>query len=297
MSPTKDRAALLALLNQLEEAVDAFNADWPGLVRHIELYKLPVLSAQEAPARILPEYQVGEPAIQLAARAFRTFSREPHQHPATVVRYPGVLVLGDASLGVEIEQINALKSRIRAIVTSYPPGSRAALTRKTFPGRMMLQIYRRIHAASDVRRVLWTWAGHTTSNRRITAEEAAQEIEAARRRPPMHLDRETWNEVIDAELRQLAGIPPSSELVYRRRIAPHPRVIVYPHGSEDKPVTYHGNLPLVVFAPQSDPLPEISPLRPFLADVRIALRRDRRRLQPLIERAHLYAPETEPKKP
>ena len=153
----------------------------------------------------------------------------------------------------------------------------------------MLHLYRHIHAVSDVRRVLWTWAGHTTGSRNVTVEQAAAEIEAGRSYPPAHFQRHEWEAIIDAELRQLAELGPSPRLVFRRRIAPHPRVVAYPFNENAAPAVHHGNLPLMVYAPESDPLPEITPLDRYIEGVRTALRRDRQRLVPVIERIHLYA--------
>src|SRR5690606_33493952 len=107
--------------------------------------------------------------------------------------------------------------------------------------------------------------------------------------PPAHIPRGEWEAVIDAELRQLAELGPSPRLVFRRRVAPHPRVVAYPYDEETPPAVHHGNLPLVIFAPGNEPLPQITPLGQYVEGVRTGLRRDRQRLVPVIERIHLYA--------
>lgn len=282
------RAALITLAEELEAAVEAFNSVWPEHQRHLELYRLPVLTEQTIPLLIEPSLVVGDEAITLAQHAFRAFYREPDQHPATVVRFPGVLVLREP-LDAEIAAINALKDKIRSQMTAYPPGSRAYITRKTLPGRVMLQIYRRIHTASSVRRVLWAWAGHTTGHRNVTVEQAAEEIEAGRSYPPAHIPRDEWSAIIDAELRLLGTLGPSPRLLFRRRIAPHPRVTIYSQDDKTPPAVHHGNLPLVVYVPEDEALPEITRLKDYVEGVRTALRRDRQRLVPVIERIHLYA--------
>lgn len=153
----------------------------------------------------------------------------------------------------------------------------------------MLHLYRRIHAASNVRRILWTWAGHTTGNRNVTVAQAAEEIEAGRSYPPEHIPRHEWDMIIDAELRLLAKLGPSPSLLFRRRIAPHPRVTIYPLVEDTPPAIHHGNLPLVVYTPVEDALPEITPLGEYIEGIRTGLRRDRQRLVPVVERIHLYA--------
>lgn len=282
------RAMLRAAAMELETAVAAFNAEWPAHVRHLELYRLPVLTEQRVPPVIEPVLLMGKEAVALAQHAFSNFGYEAGQHPATAARYPGVLVLRK-SLAAQIEAINALKSQVRAIVGQYPPGSRSYIARKTLPGKVLLHMYRRIHVVRGIRRVLWTWAGNTTGSRNVTVEQAAAEVEASRAHPPAGVPRHEWEAVIDDDLRRLAELGPSPRLVFRRRIAPHPRVVAYPHDENKEPAVFHGNLPLVVCAPASEPLPAITPLDKYVEGVRTALRRDRQRLVPVIERIHLYA--------
>lgn len=285
---TTSRAVLIALVEELEATVDDFNSRWPNYVRHLELYQLPVLTEQSVPVRIEPVLLVGDEALTLALHAYGAFGYEPGQHPATTARFPGVLILSQ-SLEQQIQKINELKDRIRAVMAQHPPGSRAAIARQTLPGKAMLHLYRRIHFASNVRRILWTWAGHTTGNRNVTVEQAADEIEAGRNYPPEHISRDQWGAIIDAEIRLLGTLGPSPRLLFRRRIAPHPRISIYPLADKTPPAVHHGNLPLVVYTPEDEPLPEITPLREYIEGVRTGLRRDRQRLVPVIERIHLYA--------
>lgn len=283
-----ERSTIKLAYRALVQEISSLNERWPDFVLNAEAWALPILQEQETPKSIEPVHHTADEAILLARKALAQFDRHPTQHPATVMRLPGWILLSE-DLVTHFEQVNQMKDDLKSLVQQKPPGSRAALTRELFPGISMLQAYRHIFAYRNCpRQIIFSWAGHTTSSEETTVRDVMEIIEESRLLPPSHLDIDEWNGVIDNELRILATWSDSTPLLYRKPIAPHPRAMLYFSDSSRHDAMVHANLPIfLTCAPGNKPT--VKGLGVFDYDKRSAKRKDSQQLVAVIERLGLYA--------
>lgn len=285
-----NRIAIIEAFERLTEALEDFNAFWASHALDGQVWKLPLSPDGNALTHIDPELAQGEEAIVLAADAVRRLHWLPGQFPKTVFRLPGWIAV-NADLQAMVNAVNAAKHDLRRALKAIDPRRRSQMATATLPGVSLLQAYRKIDFVDYTPvRLLWSWAGHTTAHRRISAGEVAKLIEEARTHRVTGTSPEEWQTLLDRELQVLSAFVPSTPLLYRRTIAPHPRVMVYRQPGPHYAAMLHANLPLFFRAETRDDLPDIDPLGPYDHDVRRKPRRDQRRLVPLIERLDLYLP-------
>ncbi len=285
-----NRINIIEAFDRLTESLEDFNTFWVSNAVCGQVWKLPLSPDGKALTRINPEPVHGDEALALAADAVRRLHRLPEQFPTTVFRLPGWVAV-NADLRATVDTINAAKQHLRAVMRKIDQRRRAEIAAATLPGVSLLQAYRKIDFFDQTPvRLLWSWAGHTTAHRRIRAGEVAKSIEDARRHRVTGMPPEEWQANLDRELQVLSAFVPSTPLLYRRTIAPHPRVMVYLQPGPRYAAMLHANLPLFFRAEKDKKLPDIDPLGPYDHDVRQKPRRDRRRLIPLIERLDLYFP-------
>jgi len=140
------------VMEELCECVDRFNDHWPQYIKQAVAYKIPFYENGKVPDVVEVDRIDGGDAVELCKAAFRAFSRQPGvQHPGNVYRLPGYIEL-DRLLLDEIDEINGLKAKLQNTIKElHPkPTSRNQYCRRVFPGRVMLQAYRRIHTARSV---------------------------------------------------------------------------------------------------------------------------------------------------
>lgn len=253
------------------------------------VWDLPVLSEALSPESIAPVMRLVDAEDIVAALG--NVYRLPGQHPSTVVRYPGYVLLEriDPHFFFTVDALNAAKNALHQHVKKLPAGSRARNTGEAFPGVSMLQAYRQVYAFENCpRQLLFSWAGNTTSSHTISRSEAVEKIEGSRFSAPDHIDPGVWLSIIDTELQQVASLPHGTVFALRKAIAPHPRLMVYFTERPRHDLTLHANLP-VFFACRDCPLPVIKPLKAFDRDQRHAVRKDSKAWRPIIESIGLFA--------
>lgn len=253
-------------------------------------WDLPILSDPVAPDCVNPVARRIERGNDLASILGNIYY-QPGQHPATVARHPGYVLLNqvDDAFFYAVDALNAAKDDLHARIKQIPVGSRAPFARQAFPGVSMLQVYRHVFAYENCpRQLLFTWAGNTAASRRLPRQEVIELIRGSRFSAPEHIEPGDWLSVIDAELRQIDNLPADTHFALRKLIAPHPRLMVYFTERPRHDLNLHANLP-VFFACRDRPLPVIKPLKPFDRDQRYAARKDRKAWRPIIERIGLFA--------
>lgn len=303
-------------LTEISGLVADFNTKWMDRLLYAEVYPIPfygikqqirnhqIIDVPITPDKISPESLYGQDAANHARMAFSQFEYIEGQHPVTTLRAPGVIVLESLEGLYEegpnfqepytgsalINRINSLKYDLHTrIKATYPEGSRALVTQKLFKGISMLQLYRFINAVSyPLRQVGFTWAGSTTSIRKLSYDEAVGLIEKSLNKRPIGTDQCFWEEVIRQDLDAIRHYQ-GHEFRVRRPVAPHPRVQTYIHGTSKPEEMLKAHLPILVEAPGGQ-IPKLKPLKDW--DRSVAENRQRRLmrtpLQPVVERLNLF---------
>ncbi|MCK5810158.1 MAG: hypothetical protein KAH00_03670 [Cocleimonas sp.] len=278
---------LIERKRKIETLIRQFNLQWPEHCLSAIVWKTPVMEDQLAPESISLERLVAEQAIQATKQSLLRFNRKESQHPATVTRLPGIIRLTENAYE-QVAEINAYKDELRQCLQPIHPRTRPKYVKLAWPGVSALQLYRHIAAPySTKRKVLFSWIGHTMSSTRTTRDKMLEFVRLSRALVPTGVSIEHWNIVIDKEIDLLASLAPTAHLILQKRVAPHPRVMVY-HQQEKQPTrTYGANLPLFI---PDDPTMEVRELMNW--DNEVSLRRKRRKDKlpsiPLIPRIYLY---------
>lgn len=283
---------------ELCEALVSFNARWPEQVVSGVAWRLPLLREQRAPDVIPVERLTGSEAIQAAQAALAMLEREAGQAPGTVMRLPGFFDVRDCLLG-QVQEINRLKDALVATVEhtrlemNLAKSARPRLLRAALgAGFSMMQVSRHIQAFDAAPRLLvFTWAGHTAGAERILvkdvrellavrAEEQAAEVRCEARRTPAGL-----------ELQSIANLADEQVLHRYKKLAPHPRLMLWFSEATRYDAMVHANLPVFIRAGGE---PKVRELGDFDRAVRQAERPDRKPRVPVIPRLNLYLPTTTP---
>lgn len=278
---------LIERKEKIEALIYQFNRQWPQYCTSATVWKIPLMEEQIAPNVITLETLEAEQAIKATQEMLLCFIRKETQHPATVIRLAGIIHLKQ-SVYATVAEINAHKDALRERMQTIHPRTRPKYVTLAWPGVSALQLYRHIIAPySTKRKVLFSWVGHTTSSTRTTRDKMIEVVRLSRALVPTGVSLHHWNIVIDKEIDLLASLASNAHLILRKRVAPHPRIMVY-HGLENQPTrTYGANLPLFI---PDDPAMEVRELRNW--NRKVALQRKRRKdtlpITPLIPRIYLY---------
>ncbi len=278
-----------ALFRQITE----LNAEIGDFLREASIadgivWDLPILSEALSPETIEPVMR--SVSVDVIVAALGNIYRQPGQHPSTVVRHPGYVLIEriNPHFFFTVDALNAAKSALHQHVKTLPAGSRARNTGEAFPGVSMLQAYRQVYAFENCpRQLLFSWAANTAASKKISRSEAVEKIEGSRFSAPDHIDPGDWLSVIDAELQQIASLPAGAVFALRKTIAPHPRLMVYFTARPVHDLSIHANLP-AFFLCSPDARPVVKILKPLDRNQRSSLRKDRLAWKPLIERIGLF---------
>lgn len=206
-------------VRRLSSAITRFNQAWPETAKLVLASEIPNRANNHRPDYIEVNTLTGEAAIDAAKDAFSRFHRDQDQHPGTVFRLPGI-ILTETDWRHEIDTINMLKGRVRALMSEVPSDRRARFARQALPGINVLQIYREIDFFSmPYNSVSFTWAGHTQSSERVTSQDLWNRIESMPKPDTM-----TDDEFAALRQRQQQTLSQHSNMVIRRVKSPHPRV-------------------------------------------------------------------------
>jgi len=286
----------------LKATISTFNELWPSKVVAAQVWRLPLLAQQRVPDQIAVEDFDGAEAVALTREALLAFHLQPGQAPGTVSRLPGYIALSEPLVG-EILAINTCKSAFSAAIEQtrleleLAPEARPRIMRKALGGAFNTkQLIRKVQGFSDpVRQLTFTWAGHTAGGERVKVAKVREQLKAlalARAdREHIALDRTPeWQE--HQALNRMAD---DDVLVRHKKIAPHPRAMLW-FGEESRyDAMIHANLPVFV-VPAQDGM-QVVELRDFDRTQRGALRPDIKPRREVLATRLLYLPTESPERP
>ncbi|WP_295467192.1 DNA replication terminus site-binding protein [uncultured Pseudomonas sp.] len=286
----------------LQASIVAFNALWPSRVVAARVWRLPLLAQQRVPDLIEVEAFEGSSAVELTQEALLAFHLQPGQAPGTVSRLPGYIALSEP-LMAEILAINACKHAFSAAIEQtrleleLAPEARPRIMRKALGGAFNTkQLIRKVHGFPDpVRQLTFTWAGHTAGGERVTVAKVREQLKtlalARADREHTALDRTPeWQ-----EHQALIRMADDDILVRHKKIAPHPRAMLW-FGEESRyDAMIHANLPVFV-VPAQDGM-QVVDLRDFDRTQRGALRPDIKPRREVLATRLLYLPTDNPERP
>lgn len=272
------------LMVELCECIDQFNKDWPMRVIDATVFRIPLYEDGLVPEKVIPECVSGGKAVELSAKAFRAFSRPAQQHPGSVFRLPGYIVVDQLQLD-EIDAINALKLKLKASIKQRYPDSRArnVFHGRMFPGRIMLQVYRQIRTArSPLVAVRFTWSPSTHAIATLTRSEA---IDLLHGRLESAVDSGRYRVALIKAIEVVDTLGASTEIIRERPRAPYPvATLVHTAGRNGVKKMIPLSLPLFIGPGMDGGVTDVGDLAPYDAQVRRRARSDRK------ESTLLFAP-------
>lgn len=286
----------------LKSTITTFNEIWPSRVVAAQVWRLPLLTQQRVPDHIAVEVFDGAEAVALTQEALLAFHLQPGQAPGTVSRLPGYIALAEPLVD-EILAINTCKSAFSAAIEQtrleleLAPEARPRIMRKALGGAFNTkQLIRKVQGFPDpVRQLTFTWAGHTSGGERVKVAKVREQLKtlalARADREQIALDRTPeWQE--HQALNRMAD---DDILVRHKKIAPHPRAMLW-FGEESRyDAMIHANLPVFV-VPAQDGM-QVVDLRDFDRTQRGALRPDIKPRREVLATRLLYLPTESPERP
>lgn len=278
---------------RLQQKLSAFSHLWPSLVVSGSVWRLPLLAEQKAPDRIDVERLEGVAAIEATRQAMAAFERLPGQAPGTVMRLPGYFALRDSVLP-QVREINELKDELMAMIEktrielNLATTARSKILRQALGHQFsMKQLARHTQVFdSTPRLIVFTWAGHTTGGERIEVGKVRELLSKTAEQQSERDNVAPGETLAGAELRRLVNLADQATLIKYKKVAPHPRAMLYFSTSSRYDAMIHSNLPLFVLAGQ-EPI-EVHELRDFDRHARQAERPDKKPRIEVIPRMNLF---------
>lgn len=282
---------------QLRDALSRFNAAWPGQVVSGVVWRLPLLKEQKALDEIAVERLTGNEAVRAAQAALVAFERESGQAPGTVMRLPGYFEVHDTLLA-QVQLINRLKDELVATVErtrlemNLAKSARPRLLRAALgAGFSMMQVSRHIHAFDAAPRMLvFTWAGHTAGAERVLVKEVRELLSVRAEQQAAEARCAPQRTQAGIELQAIANLADEQVLHRYKKLAPHPRLMLWFSEDSRYDAMVHANLPVFV---QAGGEPKVRELADFDREARQAERPDRKPRVPVISRMNLYLATTD----
>jgi hypothetical protein len=282
-------AAHASLVSKLE----GFSHVWPSLVVSGKVWQLPVLAEQKAPDLIEVAALEGRAAIEATLHAMSAFEREPGQAPGTVMRLPGYFVMRESVLGWVLD-INQLKDELLAAIEqtrvelNLAPTARSKILRQALGHQFSMKQLGRHTQAFDIcpRLLVFTWAGHTTGGERIAVGKIRELLTKAAEQQSTKDGVAEGQTQAGAELRRIVNLSDQATLIKYKKVAPHPRAMVYFSGSSRYDAMIHSNLPMFVLA--GDEPVTVHELKDFDRHARQAERPDKKSRIEVIPRMNLF---------
>jgi hypothetical protein len=282
-------AAHALLVSKLE----TFSHVWPARVVSGKVWKLPLLAEQKAPDLIEVEPLEGQAAIEATLHAMCAFEREPGQAPGTVMRLPGYFVLRESVLGW-VREINQLKDDVLAAIEqtrlelNWPVTARSKILRQALGHQFSMKQLARHSQAFDIcpRLLVFTWAGHTTGGERIAVGKVRELLNKSAEQQSVKEGVTQAHTQAGAELRRIVNLSDQATLIKYKKVAPHPRAMVYFSANSRYDAMIHSNLPLFVLA--GDEPTTVHELRDFDRHARQAERPDKKSRIEVIPRMNLF---------
>ncbi|HEP8970121.1 TPA: replication terminus site-binding protein [Pseudomonas aeruginosa] len=285
----------------LREAIEAFNVIWPERVISGAVWRLPLLTEQKTPDDLPVELLEGEEGIRATQRALLAFELDQSdlatkQAPGTVMRLPGYWLL-QTSVLQEVAAINALKEALDMAIeeTRIELGlvktARPKLVRRALKGAYSTkQLLRKIQAFElPPCKLAFTWAGDTAGTTRLQVGLLRKKLEEEMQH---RMDRDgvapghtpEW-----VELQGMANLQDDEYLVQYKKVAPHPRAMLWFSMKPLYDAMIHANLP--VFLVEGE-LKErhVLPLRAYKRSERRGQRSDQVERVGVVARLDIFAP-------
>lgn len=151
----------------------------------------------------------------------------------------------------------------------------------------MKQLQRHIQAFDICPRlVVFTWAGHTTGGERVAVGKIRELLGKTAKQQAMKEGIEVEQTLAGAELRRIVNLADQASLIKYKKVAPHPRAMVYFSDNSRYDAMIHSNLPMFVLA--GDHPTDVHELRDFDRHARQAQRPDKKTRIEVIPRMSLY---------
>lgn len=277
----------------LNATLKEFGSAWPNFVVRSKVWQLPLLAEQKAADHIEARALEGCAAIDAAIQAMSMFERMPDQAPGTVMRLPGYFALSESVLHW-VKEINQLKDQLMMAIErtriemNLAPSARSKILRLALGGQMsMKQLLRHIQAFDICPRlIVFTWAGHTTGGERVAVGKVRELLGKTAKQQAMKEGVEVDQTLAGAELRRIINLADQASLIKYKKVAPHPRAMVYFSDNSRYDAMTHSNLPMFVLA--GDHPSDIHELRDFNRHTRQAQRPDKKTRIEVIPRMNLY---------
>lgn len=284
---------ITAVHSRLLEKLSAFSLLWPRLVVSAKVWQLPVMAEQKAPDCIEVQLLEGPAAINATIQAMSAFDRIPGQAPGTVMRLPGYFTLRESVLPW-VREINQLKDDLMQALEqtrlelNLAPTARSKILRQALGAQIsMKQLGRHTHAFDICPRlIVFTWAGHTTGGERIAVGKVRETLSKAAEQQASRDSVALEQTLAGAELRRIVNLSDQASLIKYKKVAPHPRAMVYFSASSRYDAMIHSNLPMFVLA--GDEPTVVHELRDFDHNARQAERPDKKSRIEVIPRMNLY---------
>jgi len=278
---------IIDLFKLLTQDVANLNDKWPLYAEEVICWKLPIHKEQKIPDIIEPIEIRGHQAIPMIQHIIKQFEFEEGQDPATAVRLPGIVKLKENEIVWDLlNKVQSTKIEIKKAMMTLPPRQRPTLVKEILPGKSLLQIYRQINFFDDnLRKMVFTWVGNTYSSKLTSKEKITERILNTWDIPPIGVDIQTWNYGLQKELNLINNISSNEQLSIRKKIAPHPRCMVFTDEITGRPSqTFFANMPL--FTTNDDF--ELTLLRAFNKLERKAKKSNAYQWESIISRYNLY---------
>lgn len=277
----------------LVSKLDAFSHVWPSLVVSGKVWQLPLLAEQKSPDLIEVQALEGRAAIEATLQAMSAFEREAGQAPGTVMRLPGYFALRESVLGW-VREINQLKDDLLAAIEltrvelNLAPTARSKILRQALGHQFSMKQLARHSQAFDIcpRLLVFTWAGHTTGGERIAVGKIRKLLGKAAEQQSTKQGVVEGQTQAGAELRRIVNLSDQATLIKYKKVAPHPRAMVYFSDNSRYDAMIHSNLPMFVLAGDEPTI--VHALKDFDRHARQAERPDKKSRIEVIPRMNLY---------
>ena len=284
---------ITAIHTQLVRKLHAFNQMWPEWVVSAQVWQLPLLAEQKAPDLIEAHPLEGAAAIEATVRAMTQFERGPGQAPGTVMRLPGYFALNRSVLPW-VKEINQLKDELMRTIEqtrielNLAPTARSKILRQALGAQFSMKQLARHTQVFDIcpRLIVFTWAGHTTGGERVAVGKVRELLSKAAEQQSAKESIDIGQTLAGAELRRIVNLADQASLIKYKKVAPHPRAMVYFSASSRYDAMIHSNLPMFVLAGEEPTA--VHELRHFDRHARQAERPDKKSRIEVIPRMNLY---------
>ena len=284
---------ITAIHAQLVSKLHVFNQMWPEWVVSAQVWQLPLLAEQKAPDLIEAHPLEEGAAIDATVRAMTQFERVPGQAPGTVMRLPGYFALNRSVLPW-VQEINQLKDDLMGAIErtrielNLAPTARSKILRQALGAQFSMKQLARHTQVFDIcpRLIVFTWAGHTTGGERVAVGKVRELLSKAAEQQSAKESIDIGQTLAGAELRRIVNLADQASLIKYKKVAPHPRAMVYFSASSRYDAMIHSNLPMFVLAGEEPT--KVHELRHFDRNARQAERPDKKSRIEVIPRMNLY---------